>query len=606
MILSGECWAKTDSALTGTSNQFNNLQSQLVKGKALTISSTSIDGKLEDPAFVYRDGINLVFKNSKYKHIIGKNIGKYWVKVAGKHIYIFTWIKFLYGNKDGKENQYIQGKTLFVTVSSDGGKSFNDRVIVNRSDGVLPDIDIVADENGHISVVYADERYPGHQVFVNSSLDGGKTWLKKDFMLSHADKVDGKYKKSTAYSPGIGRVGTKIVAIWQELTFAKDKTITKFLSKESNDNGLTWGNEKTIFQEENLPSTEIESFSFNNEMYLFAAITKKDMKGLKVFSLKDKQVNWKNINGVAPNSDKAKLVSYIKASANKENLYVTYITVNNLNIWHTEFAQLNRKNNAWHKDSIQLDRSADGSADEIKSGYQDVAVLDDGTIIAAWEDYRGILSAVFLNYSTNNGETWLAEPLPLIKVGSELASMPFIRHEGNKFNIFYNHADLPEGKKPTISTLFAQLKSPKSFNEDEYKKLFPDWKKPSEKESRQVIIKKSKEVLEARVKQDWETEWKHLDPLYRNLYSKSSWLRTRGQILFKDYKINDVQFLRGVYAHAIGEVTFDFGTELEGNIKDIPEKEKKNKKQALNLRWGWFYDDWYLIPFTGFENPHIP
>lgn len=83
-------------------------------------------------------------------------------------------------------------------------------------------------------------------------------------------------------------------------------------------------------------------------------------------------------------------------------------------------------------------------------------------------------------------------------------------------------------------------------------------------------------------------------------------MRTRGQILFKDYKINDVQFLRGVYGYAIGEITFDFGKELEGNIKDIAEKEKKNKKQALNLRWGWFYDDWYLIPFTGFESPHIP
>ena len=603
VFLTANCNAKTtqEIAVQTNINQDQTTKNEIYIPYGLT--STTVDGELDNLSYIYRKGSKLVFKNKQYQHIFNKQFNKYWLKVAGNHIYIFTWVKFLYGDKDGKKNQYIRGKTLFVTSSSDGGKTFGERVIVNKADGILPDIDIVADKQGHISVIYADERYPGHQVFINSSQDGGKTWLKDDIMLNNAKMEKGKYKRTIATSPGLGKIGNKLIAIWQEVIFNKNKAITKFLSKESTDFGKSWVNQKIIFEGENIPSTEIKSFYFDNEMYLAAAFTKKNAKGLKLFYLTDKQARWNTVEGVAPNSNNVKLVSYIKPAASSNTLFISYIAVNDRNIWHTEVTRLNRKNKSWYQNYTRLDNSVDGTANEIKSGYQGIATLEDGTVIIAWEDYRGILPAVFLNYSTDNGETWLAEPLPLIKVGIQQAYKPFFKYQSNQFKLFYAQSDLPEGKKPNAKMVIKSLKSPKLTKN--FKNQFPVWKKPNKDEAKKEIMKKTKEVLEARIKGNWENEWKHLDPLYRNLYSKSSWLLTRGQIKFKKYKIDDIVFLRGVYAYVSGKVTFDFSDKLEGLIQDVPENKKKNIEQGLSLRWGWFYDQWYLIPFTGLENPHI-
>ena len=99
------------------------------------------------------------------------------------HVYAVWWTKHRKGGKD-----------VLVRASKDFGVSFGPPIKLNTDNGAFP-AEVSADGNGHLYVVWSDERTeaggerqggrsPGHRIYFNRSDDHGATWLPRDLKLS--------------------------------------------------------------------------------------------------------------------------------------------------------------------------------------------------------------------------------------------------------------------------------------------------------------------------------------------------------------------------------------------------------------------------------------
>ena len=550
-------------------------------------------------AYLRREGNDkLVYSDSVNTVVLDKTPAKrYWLYISGKYVYIFWWVKFSTHEQKGIKKT---GKTLYVNVSDDGGKTFSKAQRLNDHHGVLPDLHVVTDELGHITVLYLDERYKGHQIFTNTSLDGGKKWLEHDVELNQvskdADEVDkGKERITRAVTPNLQKLGNTLIATWEQVEFFDGKPGLSFYSRTSTDNGLNWSNSELIYRYFDATSIELYMTATNREVYLFAVLN----QGVAVF-VKEEEGKWQRVKGYMPGTEEAKtdLVSYFKTAFDKDNLYVTYINVEGYRKTdnHTEFQTLNRKNRTWGN-KFRFD-ALEGSAKELSRGYyQDISISKDGSLVVVWEDYRSILPSILMTYSIDKGKTWLSKPIPLNKMGLEGSTHPFIKTLGeNKYSIFFRYYVLANAINPKTSTRQITLPSP---NSTEFSKIqFSKETLPNKTQSISLLKKRVTALLALREHKNLENmqkEWEFLDPIIKTSQPQLEWLKKRDLFDYMSSKIESIT-IKGAYAYVKISFTYKIdATFLKGANGSHKEKDNSIKKEVGVLRWGWFYDNWYLI-----------
>jgi len=572
------------------SKEFNTiLQSQHV---AITSSGNLAYLIKKDDNLIYSDQDNTVtLKNTPAK--------RYWLKVSGNYVYIFWWVKYnTHEQKDTKK----AGKTLYVNVSDNGGKTFSEPRRLNDYHGVLPDLHIVADKNGHITIVYLDERYDGHQIFTNSSQDGGKTWLKHDVELNQpsigVDDVNkGKKRITNAVTPNLQKVGNNLVVVWEQVELFNGKQGISFYSRTSLDFGKTWSKQELIYRDFEHISVELYLTSTGSEMYLFAVLN----QGLVVF-VKESKSKWSRIKGYVPGTDKGNtdLVSYFKTAFDDDYLYITYINVEGKlkTDNHTEFQAFHRKNKIWEK-KFRFDTLKSSEAEFARSYFQDITILEDGTLIVVWEDYRSIFPSILMNYSIDQGKTWQEKPFPLNKMGLESASRPFVKSIKNKFSVFYSYYVLANAIKPITVTRKISFPSPKSL---EFAKIsFPEYTLPSKSKSLSLLKERVKALMKLRTTkksiESEQKEWMYLDPIYKASKPQLDWMKARDMFNYINYKVENIT-VKGSMAFVKISLSYKMSSKFSA-IKHNNKDGSPQENEVSIMKWGWFYDNWYLIP----DNP---
>ena len=90
-------------------------------------------------------------------------------------------------------------------------------------------------------------------------------------------------------------------------------------------------------------------------------------------------------------------------------------------------------------------------------------------------------------------------------------------------------------------------------------------------------------------------EWAYLDPIFRSFTTQVKWLQQREMFDYIDAKVEDIN-LKGAIAVVKMSITYKlnakFATGKLSQVEDI-------HKDVTMTQWGWFYDNWYLIP----DNP---
>jgi len=573
---------------------------------ALNTTTSSIAVIKNELAVLYTNNNKLRFRTNKYKTIIDEGSAykpqKFWLVVKGKYVYAFWWVKFVFTMKDGKK-QILRGKTLYVRASDDYGKTFSPKVRVNSGEGVLPTIEIVADTSGHVSIIYSDERYPRYQVYLNTSLDGGKTWLKEDIRL---DKVLGqgvKQMPSYAGTPHLLSMNDKLIAIWQQLDKHNGSTLTRVIARESKDHGITWEDEEIVFQSKGDVASTLDVLATDDELYVFWLDKKK--KGLILFSRKDNENKWFAQKNIAPGTSTSFAISWLKGVVDDNFLYLAFTYEKNPIKDYVASIKYDRKKKEWFPDVHRLDRHAPNLKYIAKSMNADILMLPNKSIMTVWEDYEDVLPGIHADIFSTKSQKWLTDKIRLTESGRVDARTPKLYLGENKVFVVFYLDHLIDGLPPY--TALAYLSYPLDENRGAViqgqKKTIPD-----SLASNKILREKVTAIWNARLENNRAKEWPFYDPVYRSKFNREKWLKASSGLSYASFTITDVN-VEGVFARIKGVVTYKLPQEKMINTMLDPEDKKQVKvnpakpiKSTFNMKFGWFNNDWYFIPELMFMN----
>ncbi len=524
-----------------------------------------------------------------------------WLESNGKYVYALWWVKFVYSKGS---NEPTGGKRLFIRVSDDYGKSFKERAIINSEGGVLPEIDLEYDDAGNIAIIYQDERGGGYKAYFNYSNDGGATWLKKDLRLDFAETPEkenaeveseqqNKKIMNVAHTPRIMVVGGRLVAFWQQLTLEDGKQFVSFMARYSNDFGKSWQPKKEIARHDSSVNPEVGIFSVGDEGFL----TISSLKGLIVYSTRDGSA-WENL-GIATGTEQHKVTSVVTGAGNDKVVLFAYTAVPQREIWRVEVVRFDRVKREWLPDVYRVDRRKKDQTYS-KSAFQALRALPDGNFAMVWEDYRNIIPSIYLDYSNDNGKSWTSADRPnyITIPGYAHSSGVGIEVSQDKLWVYYSQL-IPILKTRAEATVQAL-----DYNKDGV--IFPDIAidKINDAEKEQLLRQRVKEFWKLRVEGKWEDTWAYHDPVYQLRMDKHQWLGMQGKIKFFDFSLNeeDGVSIFEPYASVSGKFKY---TNTQMVVEEGLKEPEPPKESNFDMRWGWFYDNWYYVPQGILSGDHL-
>lgn len=573
--------------------QEDKAEKQLIETPTLLLPTAGFSVK---PAMVTVNDQALLLLGSQkglILYTIGKELvvspdpaGNQWLHYDGKSLYAFWWT----ADKN-------KAKSLKVAVSVDGGQSFGAPSVINSDTGVLPDISIASDGQGHVAIAYTDEREPGYGVYLNTSADSGKTWETKDSRLdtpvvTTAMMQEGNIKPATfANSPKLAFINERLVAVWQQVDMAQMSGHSlRIVAKASTDAGKTWGAEANIFAAPNMQPVEMVMFSNSKEMYIFAMLTEGN-KGFTGFYNQDNTFStWGEISNTTLGADFNKqLISWIKGAFSGDNLVLTFTAepTEGAGKLHAKVATLSTASHTWLGEARILD--ADKGHDITKSTYPDIIDTGSTGVYLVWEDYRTLVPSIYLDISKDHGKTWLPKPMALTTPGLVVAKDPRLLMDSKQLWLTYFMVELNE-KNPAGQRVYQKF-----LKEGDVLKL-PNINvsMPTPEELKSRLIERANKLWVLREEKKWADTWDYMDPVYRERFQKDEWLKQQGRINFSKTVVdeNSVKITGNVgILDANVDVSVPQQVGKEGLLESAPPKQ-----QTVGMRWGWFYDDWYFMP----------
>jgi hypothetical protein len=532
---------------------------------------------------VFRQGNRVQTLDDEAPSPGGKNFHLHY---DGRHLYALWWVK------------RREGKRLYLRASEDGGQTFAPLVIVNTGTGVLPDLDIAADGAGRIAVAYVDERRPGYQIYVNRSVDGGKTWLAEDIRLDSSpggntqahQETQGEPAKTpipVALTPRLTFQGDHLLAVWQQQDIIEGDRNLRWVARISENGGESWSPEVEIFRAAQSNPTGLVLVNHQDENYVIGFVPG---KGLLTFRSRDGG-HTRHSLGNLPGSADTEVISTIKALASGDNVLVSYTVEPQRKKSQIYVASLSARSGEWQEAPWRLDRK---EHELTKAGFAELATLADGSVIAVWEDYRHLRPAIYMDYSTDGGKSWLDEPRFLTEPGLYDARAPRLLLAKDRVLVVYDRIEILN-RQPLRSALYQTLPYGLAIPS------VPAGKALSLEEKAQRLKQRAEELWTLRTQDRFAETWGYFDPVYRSRLDKAQWLAGQGKLKFLDFSLGEPA-LNGSFGKIPIQVTLIFSMQPLGDrIQETSPPQEKN----FTMQWGWFYDDWYMVPPPAFGKSHL-
>ncbi|MCK5855141.1 MAG: hypothetical protein KAG56_07960 [Sulfurovaceae bacterium] len=569
----------------------------LIKSKVAYTATTVVDNQVTT---LYASKGKLVFqKGDDVKVLANKKITNtnLWLHKNKKNLYALWWTKS------------TKGKALYIRNSTDKGETFQEQVMLTRG-GILPILSFADNGEDKIAIAYVNESEPGYQIYFNRSLDAGTTWLKQDMRLNHLYNSKGKVTEkdfplknktdtpgSRAISPTLKYLDKHLVLQWQEQSLIEGISYLRLVTRISQDDGKTWQDEKEIYRIANKDPVEMMTVQVGSELRTFMFIPE---KGLLMFSSSKQGTVWQQ-EGALAGTESFVFASAMKAAINEKNLLLTFTKREKEQKDNIELYSMSRANNKWTRKTEDIGLVAYPKEIPLnaktKTVNSAITSFTDDVVVLAWEDHRYLMPTVILNYSINAGETWHKEVFPLLKPGKVISKFPSLLTSKDKLFVIFTHSDTEHDKFMKQVLYLASFdktsegKSPISLPQADRGKQLTDEGKMAR------LKKRSKEFWDLRIKEDYKDTFKYFDPLYRTLFDEANFVKSQGKIRFMKYSNSDIK-LQGKVAFVETNVTFTIPVFATlGELMEAPPPQSRK----MNARWGWFYDDWYLMPQTMFD-----
>ncbi|MFI0398112.1 MAG: sialidase family protein [Thiolinea sp.] len=561
-------------------------------GFSVTPATLAIDDKL---VLLLGEKRGVVFYEVGKEQILSADVtSKQWLHYDGKTLYAIWW------TADEQKQKFLK-----IRTSNDAGVSFNPVVTINTGTGVLADISIATNGQGAVAIAYTDERKPGYGVYLNYSTDSGKTWASQDSRLdqpviTEAMKASGNTDPSTfANSPKLTYLGDKLVAIWQQLDMTEmGQSLLRIVAKSSDDKGKTWGAEANVFAAPNMQPVEMNTFANQQGLYVFAMLTddETNKKGFTGFySAVTNLSQWQEINNAALGTDFNKpTISWVQGVFSGDNLVLSFTVKPNDNAkGYAASATLSTKTNQWLGAARQLDRDKDHEL--TRSTFPSITTTSDNEVVIVWEDYRSLVPAIYMDISKDQGKTWLSATKPLTTPGLIVAKDPRLYAGKDKLWMTYFMVQL-DGKNPNGTRVYQE------FIKEDGQTQFPtiEVKMPNPDKAKERLIERANKFWVLREERKWEETWNYMEPVYRERFDKAQWLAQQGKISFSKTVVDETTIeIKGNLAGLLANVEVSINQQVakEGLLESSPPNQQK-----VQMKWGWFYDDWYFMPDIIFGN----
>ncbi len=505
-----------------------------------------------------------------------------------KHIYTLWWKKL----EDGKK--------IFFRSSSDQGKTFSEKVVINTNGGVLQQIDFYSHGDGNLAMVFYDERVPPYRVYANYSKDNGKTWGKKDIRLDNDKNAIIKKGKNGedvpvnfALNPKLAYLDTgKLVAVWQHRKIIDKKLESQLVSRVSSDFGKTWGEEKKIFAWEQGHIVEAAIASKGNKVVVVAGYPKVGLLGFYGVDSGTSGVGWTELGGVK-GTQNVNEISWLRPVLSDDQFKVGYIIQHDQNKkYQIHIATMSLDKAKWEEKTFRMDRDKKQPV-QTKASYFDLKTLPNGEFVIAWQDFRSIIPMLMFDYTKNKGKNWLDHSIELTRPGLSQIRFPELYIGNNKIRLYFEWDILRDSKLPRYSSLSFDLNSTTGQPVVVGR---PVGKQYTKDELIEKLGQRVTEMMNYRVKGEWEKTWKFMDPVYQQVTKKRSWLKNMGSVNFEKFDIKKLD-VDGRFATAEVDMTISVAQQIRSDELMEPSPPKLT---PTTMKWMWFYDDWYFFSSGSF------
>lgn len=473
-------------------------------------------------------------------------------------------------------------KNLYITHSSDAGRSFGKVAIINDQHGVLPRYSLSFGGKGVVGATYYDERSPRYEVYFNRSTDYGQTWDRPDTRLdSPAPAGEDNY----AVEPITVQADGTWVTLWDDAYKSLDnRMIYRLMTRHSTDQGKTWSPAKMLVSSFH----QISALSAKAQGKTVLAAFDEYQSGIKAVVSHDAGDTWKKSTAIEGSRQKTNS-GLVLTIANGLG-YVSWIEQEPNKKADIQFGRIDLAKNAWLGSTQRIDTK---QFDNTKSITPSIFSFSNGHVLIAWTDYRDIRPNIYLSLSTDQGKTWSA-PKPFGKPG--VADLGWAKL-------------IPWGDSVAIS----YESYPKDILKDGLFKVAPTSisaatkKIPNFVTTAEVTAEQKKKMLLARVDELWkyrkegkyEPTYSFFDYAMRNFMAKKEFVEKSGNLNYYNYELTSTK-IEGNVAQVDQKITYDTKPFMMPNGK--MEQIKKSTAEVKNT-WVWIGDNWYLVYAPSFGKP---
>lgn len=476
------------------------------------------------------------------------------------------------------------GKNIYLTSTTDGGKTFAPVSMVNAENGVLPPFTLTYGANGALGMTYYDERVPGYQVFFNRSADNGITWQKSDVRL---DTPPAEGRSSTAHEPQTVEAGSSWVSAWTDSVKVAGQSSYRIMSRRTDDAGATWTLPAVLFASDH----HISSLIVRTEGRSIVIAADELNKGIFALVSQDSGLNWSKAGVVADTSGLSN--SGIAMAYRNGRAHLVWMAQRAEEKVRIMSANLDVGRSAWTGGATRLNPKSHENTTALSPVIQ---ATEQGALVSAWVDYRDIRPNIYLATSYNQGASWSA-PQPLLKPGAVSAGWPQLVQVKDKTYIAFeqyptervadgsfNVHELPLGQG---AAAMAKLST------------FP---MISEADRAAKLTQRVNTLWAHRVAANYDSAYDIFDFAYKAATPKKLYVENSGVITYLGFNVDEVN-ISGNEANVKMRVKY----EVKPTILPMTGKPITVTPIEVEVpnRWVWVENDWYLVYTPSFDPPML-
>lgn len=530
--------------------------------------------------------------------------GKYpQLYVVNDQIYAFWWIKL----ED-------TSKKLLFRSSDDQGKTWGDIKTINSGEAyqVLPRYKVVISPNNKIGVVYLDERN-GYGIYYNYSLDGGKSWLNHDILLSRG--LDGIVnaeitKEQLSFMP---------YAIYPDLYLLDDQSVvatwTEYIPRTSLDGlspaqlsnkvythipmikmafskdfGKTW-NVSTVYKSDlkiDSLAISLKTF-FSGQRWIVAA--QLDI-GFVISISDDQGKTWQT--STPKQVEGAQRYQSVNFALAGDYVWAAYEKYRNDSITASYFNIYDLKTKEWLGEKPLLSLVGMDTSAISESGGPQIFVFNSKELVVAWNENGMVVPSIMLSYYRYTDDEWKMLDQKVLDLSGEekLKSQKLLginKNEQSKdmFSVYVQNSLQYGGE------MFNRLRYDIDVIDGKlHGKSLKNFVVEKDLTERKEQLKVAFEAYwAARIAGDDGTAYKYLDPYYRQQNSLRDFIRAQFVMEYKSYQTSDISIdVLGYRAKAKVEMTYNIKPSTDPSR---PRDGAQDASQTLYQDWVYIDGKWY-------------